>query len=201
MLDEVLYLTPEEADGPNPVSGFTEELIPSDPPIMIPGIDEAGQFFPVEKIQAHREGIHHLALSVFVFDGPHLLIQRRADHKYHCGGLWANTCCTHPHMDEDIEVAAKRRLQEELGFSLPVQEKLIVEYSADVGGGLWERERVHMFRAQVDRTRFTFEPNPDEVSQTRWITAEELHSEIKETPELFTPWFRIYVNRFPALDF
>lgn len=201
MLEEVLYLTPEDEDGPAGGTVTTDLPEPTNPPQMIPGIDAAGNHFPIEKIKAHVEGVHHLALSVFVFAGDELLIQRRALAKYHCGGLWANTCCTHPHLDEDLLSAAHRRMREELGFTVPMEEKLIVEYSANVGNGLWERERVHMFRADVLKDKIAPQPNPDEVCGYRWISAEELQAEIEKRPETFTPWFRIYVKRFPALDF
>lgn len=199
MLEEVVNLTPNASDGPD--EDIICDLAPSDPPIMIPGINADGSLYPVEKIKAHTDGLHHLALSVFVFDGDKLLIQRRALDKYHCGGQWANTCCTHPHMYEDIEEAATRRLQEELGFSVPVEKKLVVEYSANVGGGLWEHERVHMFHAEADSNTLKLDLNPDEVCETRWINAEDLRADMAKNPNLYTPWFRIYLNRFPKLDF
>ena len=62
-------------------------------PIIIPAIAGDGSLYPVEKLKAHVDGLFHLAISIFVFDGDHLLIQKRASSKYHCGGLWANTCC------------------------------------------------------------------------------------------------------------
>ena len=201
MLDEVLYLTPDATDGPDSAAMSTCTLEPSDPAIMIPGISDDGSLFPIEKIEAHIKGVHHLALSVFIFDGDELLIQRRADSKYHCGGQWANTCCTHPHMGEPMENAVSRRLQEELGISITTEAKRIVEYSADVGNGLWERERVHMFRAEASKDELLYTLNPEEVAEIRWIKAKDLHNEITETPEIFTPWFRIYVSKFPELDF
>src|SRR3972149_2428433 len=70
-----------------------------------------------DKLAAHRSGALHRALSVFVFDGSgRLLLQRRAADKYPSGGLWANTCCSHPRPGEDVTVAAHRRLREEMGF-------------------------------------------------------------------------------------
>ena len=201
MLDDVLYLTPDAADGPNEDAQASCTLTPSDPAIMIPGISADGSLFPIEKIEAHIKGVHHLALSVFIFDGDELLIQRRADCKYHCGGQWANTCCTHPHMGENINDAVSRRLDEELGIRIDVEPKRIVEYSADVGNGLWERERVHMFRAEAKKQDLEYTLNPEEVAEIRWIRAKDLHQEILDTPEKFTPWFRIYVSKFPALDF
>lgn len=201
MLDEVLYLTPDAPDGPDREDMEACELPATNPPIMIPGIRADDSLYPVEKIRAHVEGLHHLALSVFIFDGNELLLQRRAFDKYHCGGQWANTCCTHPHFGEDIETAAHRRLNEELGFSIPVNERLVVEYSANVGGGLWERERVHMFRADVNKETIKPNPNPDEVCEVKWVSAEMLKRDIAENPGDYTPWFRIYLNRYPDLDF
>lgn len=201
MLDEILYLTPDADEGQRESSDSSIRIPVSDPPIMIPGIAPDGSLYPIEKIKAHLEGKHHLALSVFVFDGDELLIQQRARDKYHCGGEWANTCCTHPHMDEDPMAAAKRRLMEELGFTVDLEEKRIVEYSADVGNGLWERERVHMFRADVSKNDITLELNPEEVCATRWIKADTLREELSANPDLYTPWFRIYMTRFPEFEF
>ena len=77
---------------------------------IIPAIAADGSLFPIGKLEAHRLGQKHLAVSVFVFAGEQLLIQRRADGKYHCGGQWANTCCTHPHWGESPADCARRRL-------------------------------------------------------------------------------------------
>ena len=201
MLNEVLYPISDMPNEPDERSAKARAPLPTNPPIMIPGIQEDGTLYPVEKIQAHINGIHHLALSVFIFDGDELLIQRRAHEKYHCGGQWANTCCTHPHFGENISTAAHRRLTEELGFSVPVEEKLIFEYSADVGGGLWERERVHMFRADICKSEIETNLNADEVCEVNWITGAELKYKISQTPTEYTPWLRIYLNRFPDLSF
>lgn len=170
-------------------------------PIIIPGIAADGSYYPVEKMQAHREGLLHLAVSVFVFDGDLLLIQKRASHKYHCGGLWANTCCTHPHWHETLEACAARRLDEELGFTLPLTRHETVEYLAPVGNGLREHERVTLFSAQADHKSLVIMPEPEEVDAVRWIGPEALHREVAERPQDFTPWFRIYLKRFPALKF
>lgn len=169
------------------------------PEITIPGIGADGSLYPIEKLAAHRRGVLHLAISAFVFSGDDLLIQRRALTKYHCGGMWANTCCTHPHWGESVADAAGRRLREELGFSLPLTARRVVDYEADVGNGLTEHERVHMFTAEVDRDAIVVRPDPAEVCETRWASAAELRDEIAGHPEHFTPWFRIYLERFPDL--
>lgn len=169
--------------------------------IIIPAVAGDGSLYPVEKLEAHIQGLLHLAVSVFVFDGAHLLIQQRALDKYHCGGQWANTCCSHPHWDEPVEACAERRLEEELGFTVPLTQHQTVDYEASVGGGLSEHERVTLFSAQVDRTQLTIRPNGDEVQAVRWIHADDLARDAAATPEAFTPWLRIYLQRFPDLAF
>jgi isopentenyl-diphosphate delta-isomerase len=169
--------------------------------IVIPAIAADGSLYPVEKMKAHLEGLQHLAVSVFVFDGDKLLIQKRAKAKYHCGGLWANTCCTHPHWNEAIEICAERRLEEELGFSVPLTRHQTVDYAADVGQGLRENERVTLFSAHVNASQLSIRPDEDEVEAVRWIGPDELQREMRAMPLSFTPWFRIYLERFPGLGF
>ena len=168
--------------------------------IMIPAwID--GELQPVEKLDAHLRGLRHKAVSVFVMAGGRLLIQRRALGKYHTPGLWANTCCTHPEWDEDDAVCALRRLEEELGITgVHVQHRGQVEYRADVGGGLIEHELVEVFVVDA-AADLPVHANPDEVMDTRWVTLDDLRVDIAATPEIFTPWLRIYMEQHSALIF
>ena len=160
-----------------------------------------GHLQPMDKLAVHQRGLRHPAVSVFVVAGDRLLIQRRALGKYHTPGLWANTCCSHPYWDEPIDRCARRRLWEELGFNVPLSRRRVVEYSADVGDGLHEHEKVTMYIGSADRTSVEILPDPLEVEDTRWITRDELHAEIARKPEDFTPWFRIYAERYPDLVF
>ncbi|WP_298294662.1 isopentenyl-diphosphate delta-isomerase [uncultured Litoreibacter sp.] len=160
--------------------------------LMIPAWDD-GKLRPVEKLEVHKRGLRHKAVSVFVMHGDKVLIQQRAMSKYHTPGLWANTCCTHPNWEETAENCAIRRLDDELGIAgLKPEYRGQVEYRADVGGGLIEHELVDMFRADAPAD-LAFVPNPDEVMATRWISAFDLTREVAETPELFTAWLRIYL--------
>lgn len=159
---------------------------------MIPAWDN-GTLKPVEKLDVHVRGLRHKAISVFVMNGDEVLLQRRALSKYHTPGLWANTCCTHPHWNEDPETCARRRLGEELGIDgVTLEAADRVEYRADVGGGMIEHEVVDIFRAHMDDAPF-IAPNPDEVMATRWIAIHQLETEIRAKPERFTPWLRIYM--------
>lgn len=154
-----------------------------------------GALTPVEKLEVHRKGLRHKAVSVFVNCGEHTLIQRRALGKYHTPGLWANACCTHPHWEEDAAACAARRLGEELNLTglAPVQTGQ-VGYRADVGGGLIEDEVVDVFVAAA-ADRVAVSPNPAEVMDVRWLSFDALRREIAATPERFTPWLRIYLDR------
>jgi isopentenyl-diphosphate delta-isomerase len=159
---------------------------------MIPAWVE-GVLTPVEKLEAHQKGYLHKAISVFVLCGNDVLLQRRALCKYHTPGLWANTCCTHPHWGEAAEVCAARRLNEELGLTgLPLEYREQVTYRADVGGGLIEHEQVDIFLSRVS-TRVVPRPNPDEVMDTDWVDMAELARRTQASPERFTPWLRIYL--------
>lgn len=166
---------------------------------MIPAIAGDASLYPVEKMEAHRRGLLHQAVSVFIFDGEDLLLQRRAATKYHCAGQWANTCCTHPHFGEDHAASATRRIDEELGIKLPLTQCKTVQYRADVGSGLWEHEEVVVFRGQADRKSLVMRLNPEEVNSIRWAPIEQLQCEAQEAPDQFTPWFRIYLKRWEEL--
>jgi isopentenyl-diphosphate delta-isomerase len=154
-----------------------------------------GDLVAVEKLEAHQRGLRHKAVSVFVMHGDEVLIQRRALGKYHTPGLWANTCCTHPNWGEDPMACAIRRLDEELGITgLTLDHRDRVEYRADVGDGLVEHELVDIFMARVPE-RIALAPNPDEVMDTGWVTRADLEARIRATPDVFTPWLRIYLDK------
>ena len=153
-----------------------------------------GKLTPVDKMEVHRKGLRHKAVSVFVMNRGKVLIQRRALAKYHTPGLWANTCCTHPDWDETPVDCAVRRLREELGIEgLYPTFRDRVEYRAPVGQGLIEHEVVDIFIADAPAD-LQVTPNPDEVAEVRWIDLYDLAAEVARWPERFTPWLRIYLD-------
>jgi isopentenyl-diphosphate delta-isomerase len=153
-----------------------------------------GELVPADKLEVHRRGLRHKAVSVFVTHGEEVLIQRRALGKYHTPGLWANTCCTHPAWGESPGDCAARRLREELGLTgLAPEFRDQVEYRAEVGGGMVEHEVVDIFLAETD-ARPAVTLNPEEVMDAAWISFRDLCAEVARSPERFTPWLRIYLH-------
>lgn len=153
-----------------------------------------GTLTPVDKLEAHRKGLKHKAVSVFVIRDMQILMQRRALGKYHTPGLWANTCCTHPDWNEAPSACAVRRLREELGITgLHPEHRHHLEYRADVGNGLIEHEVVDVFLARA-RERLTVTPDPEEVMETRWVDYHDLLAEVARHPDRFTPWLKIYLR-------
>ncbi len=146
------------------------------------------------KMQAHHEGVLHRAFSVFLFNKKgEMLLQKRADSKYHSPGEWTNACCSHPRWGETYKEAAERRLQEELGISTNITPKFHFLYKADVGGNLIEHELDHVFVGEYEGE---FNLNPEEVSEIRYLTMEDLISELDRNPEKFTPWFKIILKEY-----
>lgn len=159
---------------------------------LIPAWTDQG-LRPVEKLEVHRRGLRHMAVSVFVMDGPRVLLQQRAASKYHSGGLWANTCCTHPRWGEDGAACAVRRLREELGITgLTPESRGTIEYRADVPPDLVEHEVVDIFLAEAGPD-LPIRPDPDEVQATRWVDLYELNAQVRRHPSRFTAWLRIYM--------
>src|SRR5579872_394906 len=117
----------------------------------------------MEKMQAHREGKLHRAVSVFIFDPEKkLLLQKRADGKYHSAGLWTNTCCSHPHLHESPEAAAVRRLQEEMGITCKLRHAFNFTYTATFENNLSEHEFDHVFFGESSEIP---KPDPEEVAE------------------------------------
>ncbi|GAB3014096.1 isopentenyl-diphosphate Delta-isomerase [Niabella terrae] len=147
----------------------------------------------MEKMEAHRQGRLHRAFSILLFnDAGELLLQRRAFSKYHCGGLWTNTCCSHPRPGESVADAADRRLREEMGIECALAPSFDFIYRARFDNGLTEHEFDHVLEG-----RFTGTPavDPAEVAEWKYMSPEALKTSIAAHPETYTPWFRLIVAK------
>ena len=142
-----------------------------------------------DKLMAHRLGQLHLAVSVFVFDDSNrLLLQRRAESKYHSGGLWSNTACTHPRPTEPLLDAARRCLREEMGLECGLRRAGQFTYRRAVGNGLIEHEYDVLFTGFSEGDP---QPNPAEVSDWRWVAATESRRDAEVNPAAYSAWFAL----------
>jgi len=146
-----------------------------------------------EKLKAHKEGKLHRSFSIFVFNKKgEMLLQHRAKSKYHCGGLWTNTCCSHQQIGETCLEAAQRRLNEEMGFDCEMEEIFQFIYRAEFSNGLIEHEYDHVFIGHFNELPNI---NPDEVNAWKWISPKELDADLRANPNSYTEWFKLSWQR------
>lgn len=147
-----------------------------------------------EKIDVHLKGLLHRAFSICVFNKKgEILIQRRALDKYHCRGVWTNTCCSHQMLNESVINSASRRLKEEMGFSCNLKKIGKFHYKKKFDNGLIENEIDYVFVGQYDRKVL---PNEEEICEYKWINLKELKKDIKKNPEKYSFWFKKILKRF-----
>lgn len=143
----------------------------------------------MEKMEAHEKAILHRAFSVFLFNSKgEMMLQRRALTKYHSAGLWTNACCSHPRPGETELEAAQRRTMEELGIQPQIQHIFSFLYKAAFDNGLTEHEFDHVFIGQWNDDVHL---NPEEVAEIRYLTIEEIKSDMQDNPDQYTAWFKI----------
>lgn len=143
----------------------------------------------MEKMEAHEKALLHRAISVFIFNSNgEMLLQQRAEKKYHSAGLWTNACCSHPRPGEAVLAAAERRLNEELGFKAPLKKIFEFTYKAPFDNGLTEYEFDHVFAGTYDSE---IVPNPDEVQDCRYQSINDIETSLQKYPEQYSAWFII----------
>ena len=149
----------------------------------------------MEKMEAHEKGVLHRAFSIFIFNTKgEMLLQQRALHKYHSGGLWTNACCSHPFPEEETAAAAGRRLKEELGFETPVEKIFDFVYKADFDNGLTEHEFDHVFVGEYEGR---IDYNKEEVMDFCYKAVPEIRHSLQTHPQKYTAWFHL---AFPKIE-
>lgn len=161
-----------------------------------------------EKMETHRVGKLHRAFSVFLYDKStkKILLQKRAKGKYHSGGLWSNTCCSHPYLGENWEEAIRRALRDEIGICLePLDEEGLFNDNVNspsqfhyLGkfryysnyGDLSEHEIDSVFLFLPDELLISkIVPNPNEIENLQWMSVSEIDSLYENSSNDFTSWF------------
>ena len=162
-------------------------MIDEEKVVLVNERDEAIGSMP--KLEAHEKGVLHRAFSIFIFNGKgELLMQKRAAEKYHSAGLWTNTCCSHPRIEEDVLIAAQRRLKEEMGFSTELEHRFSFVYKAAFGNGLIEHEFDHVFFGRYDGE---IDPDPAEVSDWKFVAPATVGRALHVIPDAYTAWLRL----------
>jgi isopentenyl-diphosphate delta-isomerase type 1 len=152
---------------------------PDNPTVLLVD-EEDNPIGSIEKLAAHEQGLCHRAFSVFIF--------RKKGGEWECLlQLWTNTCCSHPKPTELIANAARDRLQEEMGFSVPLEFVDKFHYIADCGNGLIENEIDHVF-VGFFTADCRININPQEVAHYAWVKIPQLKAELKANPQHYTPW-------------
>ncbi len=140
------------------------------------------------KLEAHQKGLLHRAFSVFIFNSKgELLLQQRALDKYHSAGLWSNTCCSHPMPGESTTDAVRRRLWEEMGLVCELTPVFNFVYKADFENGLTEHEFDHVYFGFTDTYPII---NGDEVKDWKYVSLDELRTDIQNYPGHYTEWLK-----------
>ena len=143
----------------------------------------------MEKQKAHVTGDLHRAISVFIFNAKgEVLLQQRAIEKYHSGGLWSNTCCTHPRQGEKTKDAAKRRLNEEMGIQCDLEFRFSFIYKAKLINGLFEHEFDHVYFGQSDLIPVL---NPEEAEAYKYVNIHTIIEDLQANSSQYTEWFKI----------
>lgn len=142
---------------------------------------------------APKETVHspntplHRGFSLFVFNGNHeLLVTRRAATKKTFPDVWTNTVCGHPGPNEDVIVAAKRRLKDELRITVD-DIKAVSPYRyrfADIHG-IVENEICPVLVGHTDENP---QSDPSEVGEWKWMGWHEFLTEIQNIPDKYSPW-------------
>ena len=146
----------------------------------------------MEKLAAHRKPTLHRAFSVFLVDGDYMLIQKRALNKYHSGGLWANSCCSHPRPNMPFDQSVKNRIELELGITTPLHltEIFNFTYLSKYAEDLFEYEYDHVLVGNYDRTQ-QINFNPEEIAEVKWVKISDLQKDLVNNPTNYSTWFLI----------
>ena len=157
------------------------------------GDKEDFQLGLMPKREAHRKGVLHRAFSIFRFNKYNaLLFHKRSKLKYLSPGLWTNTCRSQQRDGESTIEAAKRRLNEEMGFNVDIKEIFSFIYKANLKNGLTEHEFDHVL---VGHTYLNPKIHIKEVEDWKWVDMSYLEQDLDRNPNIYTEWFKIIFKR------
>ncbi|WP_141881362.1 isopentenyl-diphosphate Delta-isomerase [Homoserinimonas aerilata] len=140
----------------------------------------------------------HLAFSCHLFnEAGEVLVTRRALSKATWPGVWTNSFCGHPGVDESFEDTITRRAVRELGATVTAIEPILPDfrYRAVDASGVVENEVCPVFRATLVGE---VNPSEDEVGEFAWVQPTALATAVKATPFAFSPWLVMQLAQWPG---
>lgn len=130
----------------------------------------------------------HRAYVIFLFDeAGRLFIQRRVSDKI-WGGYWDCSVAGHVYPGETYESGASRRLGEELGIEAPLEYVTKFMYEAHHDSENMEKEICAILTASTSSAP---QPNPEEISDAKFIPEQEIEEGFQRSPDEYTPWFKL----------
>ena len=154
-----------------------------------------------EKVKCHLpNGKLHRAFTALLFDkNGRLVLTRRAKGKMLWPEDWDGTFASHPRESETYVSSGERRMPEELGIEGKLDYLHKFEYHVpykDVGS---ENEVCGTLIGVIDEDTELKEIE-GEIDEIKWISAEELISEIKINPKIYCPWMLIALDLLEKSD-
>lgn len=154
-----------------------------------------------EKVKCHLpNGKLHRAFTVLLFDKDgRLLLTRRSTSKMLWPGDWDGTVASHPRKSETYVSSAERRLPEEIGDSCSLDYLFKFEYHVpykDVGS---ENEICGTLIGHVPES-FRINLVEDEISEVKWLSSDELYSDMEKNPQIYCPWMIVALYLLPESD-
>jgi len=142
------------------------------------------------KAECHDgQGLLHRAFSLFVLNSEgQVLMQKRSSQKRLWPMYWSNSCCSHPRKGETMEVAAQRRLREELGIGCDFKYLFKFYYQERYGKEGSEHEVCWVYLGWSDDPVHC---NRNEIESWRFMKPATLNRLLSENPQQFTPWFQM----------
>ncbi|NJN41416.1 MAG: isopentenyl-diphosphate Delta-isomerase [Flammeovirgaceae bacterium] len=160
-------------------------------------VDESdNELSTMPKLEAHEKGLLHRAFSILIFNSKgEILLQQRAETKYHSAGLWTNTCCSHPLPGETNKQAARRKLKQEMGIEVPLNFLYSFIYKTELENNLIEHEFDHVYIGKFNGNPVL---NPEEAQDWRWESFNSVIADTKLNPDKYSYWFRLILDRIES---
>ena len=154
-----------------------------------------------EKIKCHLpNGKLHRAFTALLFDANgKLVVTKRSSTKMLWPGDWDGTFASHPRETETYVTSAERRVPEELGILCKMDYLMKFEYHIpykDIGS---ENEICGTLIGLVDNLS-NLKIIENEISEIKYISANELKQDLKENPEIYCPWMLIALFLLPSSE-